>query len=105
MIKEKHRIVLAPKFDVVVSKSNDDSIKVINEISDLEQLDEDYMSMIFTLKKVKRARGIGKLLEKGMNDGTQMYLSSPRDSCRANQSCWSGSWWSAYPCRCWYCNC
>ena len=53
-IKEKYGISLTPKFEFVVSKSSDESIKMINEISDLEQSDEDYMSVTFSLKKTER---------------------------------------------------
>lgn len=62
-IKAKYGISLTPKFEFTVSKSNDDSIKMINEISDLEQSDEDYMSITFSLKKTKKVFGLIKEME------------------------------------------
>lgn len=48
-IREKHGITLTPKFDITVSKSDSQSIKMINEISDLARSEEDYMSVTFSL--------------------------------------------------------
>ncbi|MCI8645924.1 MAG: DNA mismatch repair protein MutS [Firmicutes bacterium] len=53
-IKEKYGIILNPKFEFTVSKANDESIKMIHEIADLQQMEEDYTSVTFTLKKTER---------------------------------------------------
>ena len=48
-IKDKYGLMLTPKFDITVSKSDSDSIKKIEEISELTKSDEDYMSVTFVL--------------------------------------------------------
>ncbi|MDO4545941.1 MAG: hypothetical protein Q4C25_07270 [Bacillota bacterium] len=48
-IKEKYGVSLTPKFEVVVSKSDQQSIKMIGEISELIKSEEDYMSVTFSL--------------------------------------------------------
>lgn len=53
-IKEKYGITLNPKFEFSVSKSSDERIKMIHEIEDLEQAEEDYTSVTFTLKKTEQ---------------------------------------------------
>lgn len=62
-IKEKYGISLNPKFEFTVSKSSDESIKMIHEIEDLEQLEEDYTSVTFTLKKTEKIYGFMKEME------------------------------------------
>lgn len=62
-IKEKYGITLNPKFEFTVSKSNDESIKMINEIEDLEQVEEDYTSVTFTLKKTDQIYAFLKEME------------------------------------------
>lgn len=62
-IKEKYGITLTPKFEFTVSKSNDESIKMINEIEDLEQVEEDYTSVTFTLKKTDEIYAFLKEME------------------------------------------
>ncbi len=49
LVKEKYGVALTPKFEIVVSKSDQHSIKMIDEISELTKSDEDYMSVTFTL--------------------------------------------------------
>lgn len=63
-IKEKYGISLNPKFEFTVSKSSDESIKMIHEIEDLEQLEEDYTSVTFTLKKTEKIYGFMKEMER-----------------------------------------
>lgn len=48
-IREKHGLSLTPKFDITISKSDNVTIKMIEEISELTKSDEDYMSVTFTL--------------------------------------------------------
>ena len=48
-VKEKYGVALTPKFEVVVSKSDQQSIKMIGEISELIRSEEDYMSVTFSL--------------------------------------------------------
>lgn len=47
-IREKHGLSLTPKFDITISKSDNVTIKMIEEISELTKSDEDYMSVTFT---------------------------------------------------------
>ncbi|MCI8608372.1 MAG: hypothetical protein HFE73_01870 [Firmicutes bacterium] len=48
-IRKEYGVMLTPKFDIIVSKSNDD-LKKIQGIDALEQVSEDYMSVTFQLK-------------------------------------------------------
>lgn len=48
-LKEEFGIVLTPKFDITLSKSDDRRIKMIEEISDLRRSDEDYVSVTYSL--------------------------------------------------------
>lgn len=48
-IRKEYGIQLTPKFDIVVAKSHADYDKILN-ISDLELVDQDYMSATFQLK-------------------------------------------------------
>lgn len=50
LIESQYGIKLTPKFDYVVSKSNKELIKIIGEIPELMQGDEDYMSVTFHIK-------------------------------------------------------
>ena len=49
VIRKEYGITLTPKFDIVVSKSNPD-LEQVRNIEDLEQVEEDYMSVTFQLK-------------------------------------------------------
>lgn len=49
VIKEKYGLSLTPKFELVVSKSDQQSIKMIDEITELTRSGEDYMSVTFSL--------------------------------------------------------
>ena len=49
-IKEKYSIALTPKFDCLVSKTNAEQLKIVLEIPELIQSDEDYVSLTFSLK-------------------------------------------------------
>lgn len=48
-VKQKYGLALTPKFELVVSKSDQQSIKMIDEISEMTRTDEDYMSVTFSL--------------------------------------------------------
>lgn len=49
IVKDKYGVSLTPKFEVVISKSDPQSIKMISEITELIRSDEDYMSVTFSL--------------------------------------------------------
>lgn len=49
VVKDKYGVTLTPKFEVTISKSDPQSIKMISEISELTRSDEDYMSVTFSL--------------------------------------------------------
>jgi len=49
IIKEKYGVTLNPKFELVISKSDQHSIQMISEIQELTRVDEDYMSVTFSL--------------------------------------------------------
>lgn len=49
-IHEEHGITLTPKSDYVVSKSDTEELDRIDAIKELEQIDQDYMSITFGLK-------------------------------------------------------
>lgn len=63
-IREKYGITLTPKFDITVSKSDSQSIKMIDEISDLSRSEEDYMSVTFTLTPTEAAAGLVRRMDK-----------------------------------------
>jgi len=62
-VKQKYGIILTPNFDITVSKSNRDQIRIIREIQELEQEDEDYISVIFRLKKTEDIYEITRYME------------------------------------------
>lgn len=62
-IKQKYGVSLTPKFEYTVSKTSDESIKMIQEIADLEQSDEDYMSVTFSLKKSEKVYSLTREME------------------------------------------
>ena len=62
-IKEKYGLVLTPKFDITVSKSDSHSIEMINEISDLVKSEEDYMSVTFGLAPTEVLQEINKRMD------------------------------------------
>lgn len=49
LMKQKYGLALTPRFELVVSKSDRQSIKMIDEISEMTRIDEDYMSVTFSL--------------------------------------------------------
>ena len=49
IVKDKYGVNLTPKFEIVISKSDLQSIKMIGEITELIRSDEDYMSVTFSL--------------------------------------------------------
>lgn len=48
-LKKKYGLSLTPKFDITISKSDRQSIEMIDEISELTKSEEDYMSITFSL--------------------------------------------------------
>ena len=62
-IREKYGITLTPKFDITVSKSDSQSIKMIDEISDLSRSEEDYTSVTFTLTPTEAAAGLVRRMD------------------------------------------
>ena len=59
-VKQKYGISLTPKFELVVSKSDQDSIKMIDEISEMTRTDEDYMSVTFSLASTEEVEKLMK---------------------------------------------
>lgn len=80
-LKERYGINLTPKFELAVQKSNDKSIKMIREIPDLEQSEEDYMQVVFTLKKTEQ---VYRLL--GEMETLNQQIEEEEDQVRANLS-------------------
>lgn len=62
-IKEKFGIVLTPKFDITVSKSDAESIKMIEEICYLRRSDEDYVSVTYSLAPTDEVDALIKKME------------------------------------------
>ena len=52
-VENRYGITLTPKFEYAVSKSNKELIRIIKEIPELTQWDEDHLSMIFTVKETE----------------------------------------------------
>ena len=70
LVKQKYGLSLTPKFEMVVSKSDRQSIKMIDEISEMTRTDEDYMSVTFSLtpteeveKLMKECDGLMSMIE------------------------------------------
>lgn len=63
-LKKKYGLVLTPKFDITVSKSDDHSVKMISEIPDLMKSEEDYMSVTFILTPTDETGAIRKKIDK-----------------------------------------
>lgn len=62
-LKKKYGLVLTPKFDITVSKSDDHSVKMISEIPDLMKSEEDYMSVTFALTPTDETGAIRKKID------------------------------------------
>lgn len=62
-LKKKYGLVLTPKFDITVSKSDDHSVKMISEIPDLMKSEEDYMSVTFILTPTDETGAIRKKID------------------------------------------
>ena len=60
LVKQKYGISLTPKFELVVSKSDQESIKMIDEISEMTRTDEDYMSVTFSLASTEEVEQLMK---------------------------------------------
>lgn len=63
VILMQYGVALTPKFDCVVSKSNREMLNKVQSILELEQSDEDYMSVTFVLKKDEETYAFVKALE------------------------------------------
>ena len=50
-VREKYDVYLTPKFDYVVSRGNNAELNMLMEIPELEQIEQDYMTVTFALKK------------------------------------------------------
>lgn len=61
-LRREHGVNLTPKFDIVVSKSHPDFEKISN-LSELEVVDQDYMSVTFQLKPTEKVHGFNKDME------------------------------------------
>ena len=61
-IRKEYGIMLTPKFDVIISRTSEDLEKA-RQISDLEQVSEDYMSVTFELGKSPEIYGFVKDME------------------------------------------
>lgn len=61
-LRREHGVNLTPKFDIVVSKSHPDFEKISN-LSELEVVDQDYMSVTFQLKPTEKVYGFNKDME------------------------------------------
>ncbi len=60
LVKQKYGFALTPKFELVVSKSDRQSIKMIDEISEMTRADEDYMSVTFSLTPTEEVEKLMK---------------------------------------------
>ena len=57
---------LTPKFDITVSKTDSDSMKMIEEISDLVKSEEDYMSVTFVLAPTEADNEIQRKMDEAV---------------------------------------
>lgn len=66
LVKQKYGLSLTPKFEMVVSKSDRHSIKMIDEISEMTRTDEDYMSVTFSLTATEEVENLMKVCDQLM---------------------------------------
>lgn len=66
LVKQKYGLSLTPKFEMVVSKSDQNSIKMIDEISEMTRTDEDYMSVTFSLTATEEVEKLMKVCDQLM---------------------------------------
>ena len=66
LVKQKYGLSLTPKFEMVVSKSDRQSIKMIDEISEMTRTDEDYMSVTFSLTATEEVENLMKACDQLM---------------------------------------
>ena len=66
LVKQKYGLSLTPKFEMVVSKSDRQSIKMIDEISEMTRTDEDYMSVTFSLTPTEEVENLMKVCDQLM---------------------------------------
>lgn len=66
LVKQKYGLTLTPKFEMVVSKSDRQSIKMIDEISEMTRTDEDYMSVTFSLTATEEVENLMKVCDQLM---------------------------------------
>ena len=62
-IREQYGINLTPKFDITVSKADDESVKMIQEISGLTKSEEDYMSVTYSLTSTDADEEIARRMD------------------------------------------
>ena len=58
-LKERYHVCLTPKFEYIVSRGDRDELKKISEIPELEQTDQDYMTITFALKNTREIYELG----------------------------------------------
>ena len=56
-------LALTPKFDITVSKSDSERVKMIEEISELVKSEEDYMSVTYVLAPTEADHNIQKKMD------------------------------------------
>ncbi|MBQ3612135.1 MAG: hypothetical protein IJA01_07710 [Firmicutes bacterium] len=66
LVKQKYGLSLTPKFEMVVSKSDRQSMKMIDEISEMTRTDEDYMSVTFSLTATEEVENLMKVCDQLM---------------------------------------
>lgn len=62
-LEEKHGFRMTPKFELLVPKADKKLVALTKEISELKKIDEDYMSLIFTLSSTDEIDEITKQRE------------------------------------------
>jgi len=65
-IKQKYGIELTPKFEYMVSKTSSEQIKMIREIPELAQSDEDYVSVTFSIKSTEEVNDFLRDMDKSL---------------------------------------
>ena len=62
-INKTYGVELTPKFEFIVSKSDEEKVKRITSIPDLKRFDEDYMTITFALAKTEKVYALIKEIE------------------------------------------
>ena len=76
LVKQKYGLSLTPKFEMVVSKSDRQSMKMIDEISEMTRTDEDYMSVTFSLTATEEVENLMKVCDQLMTaiEDEELYV-------------------------------